>query len=405
MTVTADFINERLGTHLSVKEITQLLENVEFKVVSAPADKKKFHVQVPFWRTDIEIPEDIVEEVGRLYGYQHVPLELPKRVVVPAERDPLLEAKSKVRSILAAAGANEALTYSFIHGNLMEKVGQNPDNAFRLTNALSPDLQYFRMSLVPSLLDKIHMNIKAGYDKFALFEMNPVHNKDMLQDDSLPLEEQRLSFVFAADDKVASKEYAGASYYQARKYLIEILNAFGIEPIFQPAIEREPKYEIGKAAIAPFDVDRASYVRTADGTLLGELGEFKASVRKNLKLPAFTSGFELDIGRVAEIQSTRSYQPLSRFPKVEQDISLKVPDTINYQELASFIGDNLETPINSTFALAPIDIYQPEGAEYRHVTFRLSLASYERTLKAEEVNGLLDSVATAAKDKLGAERL
>lgn len=405
VTVTADFINERLGTHLTVKEMTQLLENVEFKIVSAPADKKNFHVQVPFWRTDIEIPEDIVEEVGRLYGYQHVPLELPRRVVIPAERDRLLEAKNAVRGSLAATGANEVLTYTFVHSNLMEKTGQNPDNAFRLTNALSPDLQYYRMSLIPSLLDKVHMNIKAGYDEFVLFEMNPVHNKDLTEEDGLPLEEQRLALVFAAEEKTAAKHYTGASYYQAQKYLTELLAAFGIEPVFQPAIEREPKYEVGKAAIAPFDKNRASYVRTADGTLLGELGEFKASVRKALKLPAFSAGFELDLGRIAEMQQPRTYQPLSRFPKVEQDVSLKVAEKVNYQELVDFVSENLETPVNSTFTLTPIDIYQPDDAAHRHITLRLSLASYERTLKAEEVNRLLDDVAAAAKDKLGAERL
>ena len=79
VTVSADFVNARLGTKLTLRDIAKLLENVEFKIMSVPADKTRLHVMPPFWRTDIEIPEDVVEEVGRLYGYDHLPLVLPTR--------------------------------------------------------------------------------------------------------------------------------------------------------------------------------------------------------------------------------------------------------------------------------------------------------------------------------------
>jgi phenylalanyl-tRNA synthetase beta chain len=173
--VSADFINTRLGSKLSADEMASLLTNVEFKVA---VENEELTVRAPFWRTDIEIPEDIVEEVGRLYGYDNLPLELPRRPIIPASKDVLLSLKSEIRRALTAAGANELLTYSFVHGNLIDRAGQNKDLAFKLSNALSPDLQYYRLSLTPNLLDKIHPNIKAGYDEFALFELGKSHLKN-----------------------------------------------------------------------------------------------------------------------------------------------------------------------------------------------------------------------------------
>jgi len=403
--VNANFINARLGTRLSLSDIAKLLENVEFKTFKPPAGKGYLYVQAPFWRTDIEIQEDIVEEVGRLHGYDHLPLELPKRIIKPTPLNPMIQIKNRIRDILADAGTNEVLTYSFVHGDLIEKVGQNKDNAFQLSNVLSPDLQYYRMSLLPSLLDKVHPNIKSGYDEFAIFEMGQVHNKDLMED-GLPVEEHRIALVFAAEDKVSAK-YAGAPYYQTKRYLSQLLESFGIEPVFEPATEHEPKMEIGKAALAPFERNRAAYVKTKEGKLLGEIGEFSPGVRNSLKLPAFTAGFELDVERILEEQNAKTYVPLPRFPKVQQDISLKLPANISYCELFDFVQAEIDEiqPENSYPVLSPVDIYQGKEAQHKNITLRLNIASYERTLTAEEVNGLLDKVAEAAKEKLGAERL
>ncbi|HEY1064347.1 MAG TPA: phenylalanine--tRNA ligase subunit beta, partial [Candidatus Saccharimonadales bacterium] len=166
--VTPEFINARLGLSLSGEEMQQLLTNVEFTV---GLEGSTLSVAAPFWRTDIETREDVVEEIGRLYGFDKLPLELPKRDITPAPEHPLLAQKSAIRDSLSRAGANEVLTYSFVHGNLIDKASQKREHAYKISNALSPDLQYYRLSALPSLLDKVHPNIKAGYDEFALFEL------------------------------------------------------------------------------------------------------------------------------------------------------------------------------------------------------------------------------------------
>jgi phenylalanyl-tRNA synthetase beta chain len=258
------------------------------------------------------------------------------------------------------------------------------------------------------LLEKVHPNIKQGFNEFALFELNPVHAKDFVDNNKLPVEDQRLAFVFVADDKTA-KNYQGAPYYQAKKYLTNLLAELGITNLtFEPSTTHEPKASIGVAAVATFERQRAAYVKTADGELLGELGEFRSSVRKNLKLPNFIAGFELDVERLSKHQAkTKQYMPIPRFPSVEQDITLKVPAELSYAELFDFVWQQINEDAKDNFAmLGPVAIYQDDKAkDHKNVTLRLTIASYEKTLKTEEVNNLLDSAAEAAKSKFGAERI
>ena len=400
--ITSGFINDRLGEKLSVNEIAKLLTNVEFDVqVSGDG----LTVTAPFWRTDIEIPEDIVEEVGRLYGYDHLPLTLPIRPIKPAELNPELEIKQRIRDILSATGANEVLTYSFVHGDLLSKVGQNKDDAFELSNALSPDLQYYRLSLIPSLLDKVHANIKQGYSELALFEMNPVHAKDFIEKDGIPRQDYRLAFVFAADDK-AAQNHGGAAFYQTKRYLTHLLTDLGIDGlVFEEVTESAAKPAISQAAIAPFEPKRSAIVKTSDGAFIGELGEFRSSVRKNLKLPQFIAGFELDLKQLLKLSHRASaYKSLSRYPKVEQDITLKIASDVTYQQLHDLLHKQLAAIDNAICTLKPLDIYQKDS-DSKNVSFRLSIASYEQTLTSEQVNQIFETASNAAKTELGAVRI
>jgi phenylalanyl-tRNA synthetase beta chain len=399
ITITAEFINSRLGFALEAEAMADLLRHVEFHV---EADAEKLVVTPPFWRTDIELREDVVEEVGRLYGFDALPLELPQRNIMPAERDPSLELKNKLRSSLARAGANEVLTYSFIHGKLLDNVTQDREQAFKLTNALSPELQYFRLHALPSLLDKVHMNIKAGYEEFALFEINKGHNLQHQDDeeDGTPTELEFLDFVYTSN-----KKQQGAAYYHARKYLDELAQDFGLSLSYAVISE-----ESSNPTADPYDAARSAYVSITDGEFLGIVGELKSSVIKKLKLPVQTSAFtiEPDVLAKAAGSSVGSYKQLPKFPKVEQDICLKVANNISYQELHDFVILEVERakPANSLSTISPIDIYRREDdSEHKQITFRLSIASYEKTLTDPEVVSLLDAVAAAAKEKLAAVRV
>jgi phenylalanyl-tRNA synthetase beta chain len=406
--VSARFINERLGSDLSAAEMRQILQNVEFDI---EIQSENLTVKAPFWRTDIELPEDVVEEVGRLYGYDRLPLVLPKHDLTPAHKNDMLELKRKVRETLAKTGANEVLTYSFVHGNLLDKAGQNRDRAFRLGNALSPDLQYYRLSLTPSLLDKVHANIKQGFNEFALFEMGKVHNLEQTDEGELPKEINALSFVFASDGKIAKQKYAGAAYYEARKYLDNLLHHFNVaghvsfEPLAGADLYGNPWVE---ELVALYEPNRSAVLRDAKGLVWGVIGEYKASSRKALKLPDFCAGFELDPLLFFQSLSSTRYTKLSRFPSVEQDICLRVAADMPFAKLETFVRKTLSEYVSNRmhWTLEPLDIYQREGDEgHKQITFRLTIADYEKTMRDTEVTEILNKVAEAAHQQYSAERV
>jgi phenylalanyl-tRNA synthetase beta chain len=404
VTVTRQFINERLGFDLSADEMAQLLRNVECKV---EVNGDNLTVTAPFWRTDIEIPEDVVEEIGRLYGYDHLPLTLPKRDLTPAPKDAMLSFKDRLRDILSRGGANELLTYNFVHGDLIDKAGQKRDLAFSLGNALSPDLQYLRMSLMPSLLEKIHPNIKSGHDEFALYEINKAHNKLHADDDEggLPIEAMLLAGVVAVSDKKAEHK-TGAAFYDARALLDYLAQQLGLRFAYQPLAE-----PLDFPVMNPFDQQRTAIVML-EGTdeVIGCTGEFRPAVRRALKLPVHTAGFELGVDDLlkAAANAGHQYRQLPRFPKVQQDICLRVPAATLYGAVYDVVRDFLEQqrPPHTAYILSPVDIYQREDdAEHKQITFRLQLASFERTLTDDEASKLLDRLAAAAAEHLKAERI
>jgi len=132
-------------------------------------------------------------------------------------------------------------------------------------------------------------------------------------------------------------------------------------------------------------------------------------VLRALKLPAFCAGFELGLTPLmADAKETTSYVSLPKFPKVEQDICLRVPTETSYAAVYKLAEQTLETtcPQQTLFMLQPVDIYQRSDDEsHKQVTLRLSIASFERTMTDDEVAKLLDDVAREAAETLAAERV
>jgi phenylalanyl-tRNA synthetase beta chain len=395
VTLEAQFINLRLGLQLTATQIKQLLENVEFKV---ELKGDSLSCEAPFWRTDIELPEDIVEEVGRLYGYDKLPLKLPSRDLQPASKNALVEAKNSLRLSLSRLGANEVLTYSFVDGALLDKVGQDKAKAYEVANALRPELQYYRMSLMPSLLDKVHTNIKAGYNSFALFELAKLHEVTATDETGLPLETEVIGFIVAKADKLNDQT---SPYFLAKRYLSTLTKA---ELDFKALDETAQSL----TAISPYEPSRSAMVYSkSNNQLLGIVGEFKTSVRKQLKLPRFTAGFELDLNNLAAlISQPLNYQALSRFPKVVQDMSFQVDTNMNYQTLVDALNQSIDhyKPDDTLFQLSPKDIYQGDDKQHKSITLSLSMLSHHRTLTDQEVNSVLDKVAKELKSSIDAQR-
>lgn len=391
VSVTQKQINETLGTQFAAEDIKELLENVEFKVEIKDLTAK---VTVPYWRNDIHIPEDVIEEVGRLLGFDSINLTLPSRDFTAVRPDAFDQLRSQIRSTLVRSGANEVLSYSFVHGDMMKKVGQNPDQAYRLTNSISPDLQYYRQSLVPSLLVTIHPNIKAGVDHFALFEMNKFHTKIHGDtEEKVPKELDGLSFVVTN-----SKKTKGAAYYEAKAYLDTLSIELGLDLTFEP-LEEDSDYPVTQ----PFEPKRSARIwDTETRERIGVIGEFRKSVQKSLKLPEHTAGFELSTRGLQKItQPIRTYIPLSKYPSTDRDICFQVKQTITFQQVIDAAAAVLKK-LELLTSIQPLDIYQPESGDTKNVTVRIMFNAYDKTLTSEEVSVFMKTITENVTSALDA---
>ncbi len=388
-------INQVLGSKFAVADIVETLKNVEFEVV-LNGDKTEVAVTVPYWRSDIHIAEDVIEEIGRLNGFDHIEPTLPLRdftAVSPVEFDAL---RADIRRALVRAGANEVLTYSFIHGDVLQRSHQDPKDSYRITNSLSPELQYYRQSITPSLLGLVHPNIKSGYDEFAIFELNKVHSKIAeLVEDGVPAELHRVGATIARR-KVSS----GAAYYEAKRLLEYLASSLGLSLMYKP-FDTDPKL----AVMRPFEYRRsARVVDIKTGQAIGVVGEYKKAVMKAFKLPEHCAGFELLTEGIALALQHKAadYKPLGRYPSTERDICFQVKGSTAYAAVAeaarAVLGD---TGLQAT--ISPVDIYQPDGEDVKNITLRIKLASYEKTLTGDEVADITQAVSSRVITETGAK--
>lgn len=389
--VTPAFINERLGLNLNASEMVRLLQNVELSV------EGELKVTPAFWRTDIELPEDIVEEIGRLNGYDKIPRTLPQRTTKPISKNASRELAKATRETLSRAGANEVLTYSFVHKNVIERAGQNAENAYQLSNALSPDLQYYRLSLTPSLLDKVHMNIKAGYNEFALFEINKVHYKGEMDpaDPGVPNEDKHIALTVAYGNK---NKPTGSPYYAARTYLSQILALDSVELVtlsdFDTASDKW-----GEQLVSAYEPLRSAVI-VKDKQIWGVVGEYTTRVKAAFKLPEFSAGFEVheDLLTLPE----PSYKPLSKYPSTSRDISFKVDSSVAYGKIIELAKKGLEgTGVDAV--IVANDIYKADGDLKKTITISVTITSHQKTLSSDEANAIVERLADMVIKETGAE--
>ena len=397
--INSKFINERLGLDLSGDNICGLLNNVEIKSHGPEEELGYICIQSPFWRTDLELPEDIVEEVGRLYGFDKLPRQLPMRSIKPAPRNPRRQLKQAIRQSLSRAGANEVLTYSFVHERVLKSADQDPSRAYRLSNALSPDLQYYRTGVLPSLLDKVHANIKAGHDEFMLFEIGKIHDKELpLTDENLPSEQTFVDGVYAS-----KKPRAGAPFYKARKLVDRLLADLNVEADFVKIAESDADVP------APFDGQRSAWIVAENGGKLGIVGELSQAVRRNFKLPDYTAAFSLDVEKLqACLTENRehNYRPLSRYPSTTRDISLKMQSAVDYASVYACAEEVAKKHRELQISITPIAIYQPKDDDStKTVTLSVKFTSAERTLADKDTAPIIEEIAAMAAEEFDAAQV
>ncbi len=389
-------LNQVLSSQLDVATVKQLLQNTEFTVKDRG---DRLIVSAPWWRPDIKIKEDLIEEVGRLRGYDNIETSLPLRSFKPVSRDQFSLFKQQIRQVLQAAGENEVLSYSFVPRKLLDWAHQDFANAYKIVNSISPELEYYRLSIMPSLLKIARMNLKQGYDNFGLFELNKVHALSRgITDDAVPKEGYNLANIIY--NKHGS---GGAPYYQAKYILEYLMKNLNIELAYMPLDLKENN----QSMFAPYEEKRSAMLKHKQtGALVGVVGEFKKAVLKNFKLPEGVAGFQLDLIKLFDIYNTTSkvtYQPISKYPKVQRDFCFQVPKNLSHQKIYDVIINQLAQEEDSLDSrVETLDIYAEKGKESKNVTFRVVLQPHHHTLAEEDIKRISDSLKRAAHEKVGA---
>ncbi len=383
--ITTSEINDLLGTNYDIATIKQTLENVGFVIKT---EQSQLEITAPLWRTDIHIREDIIEEVGRLLGYDNIALDYPLRPFACAESDPLLRLKNQLRTILSERlSAHEVLSYSFVSKRLQESVGEDPSDSYEIINSISPELQCFRQSIVPSLLEKVHDNLKAGYKDFSLYEINQVTKKSYGYDgDNVPRLYTHLAFVTVGD------------YYQMKANLVALLDELGFSGNYDFR-----QYD----GHFPFLESRHSATITTPHICCGEV---KMSVLKKLKIDTTVSAYEIVLEHLLEeLPATTVQVPrISRYPSTERDLTLKVSNNYSFAQTETAIRQAFDQNTELVYDLATVSIYQPNSAPgrevtSRNITFRLHFASLKKTLTNAEISVIMDTVIKSVKSAVGAE--
>lgn len=380
--------NTILGIDLKSVEVETLLTNLEYSV--DVKDEGTLIVTVPTFRQDIDIVEDLYEDIGRHYGYNNVKVTLPTRSIYPNSVNSMLEFKDKLRDIITKIGGNELLTYNFIDGKDLEKYGLDTSEAYKLTNPLSPELEYMRYDILPSILEKVSINVDQGYGEFILYEMNKGHSKNQQDFDSnenLPKEREYLGVVSL------NPHYTGTPFYVAKAILSKILSSLNIgnyDLVLLKDVENIEKRWVERLN-GMLDINRSA-ILIINNEIVGVVGQCSQKVKQRTKLPAGVSVLELDLDSlIGYAQDSYGYVEPSRYPKTSQDFCFEVSLNTTYKEVYEMVK-KIVTDVNYVYVIEPVDIYHKDGDEKKKITIRLELQHRDRTLTKYDITQLRNTL-------------
>jgi phenylalanyl-tRNA synthetase beta chain len=375
-----------LGFKMEIDDLLQILNSAELKTNSS---KDSLEVEIPFWRTDLSVAEDIIEEISRIYGYDKLPKNILSRTVKPAKLNLNLEIRQKIRRILSSSGANELLTYSFVSTKLLNSLNLDEKSAYKINNALSPELNFYRLNIIGGLLDKVYLNHRAGYDKFVFYEFGQVFDKSFGLSEKLgnvPNFVNRLAVVYSSNLKDKDD-----SFYQIKYYFKYLLSFFGLDQNVQLKLNCHDKYWQNQAK--SYQKGRLAYIYY-DDECCGLIGSINNLTAKAFKLPTHVAAFEINLSLFTRYKLITSYQKISKYPSVNRDLCFEVDKNMTYIELFSAFKTVLEDHLKDDylFSIQPLDIYQPSKTSYKRVTFHFEISHKSRTLNDQDVNQIIDNL-------------
>ena len=382
--------NRHLGTDLDPPEIGRLLRAIGFQVNPVgsdspgdfPDESDTMDVTAPSFRMDVTRPEDLMEEVARLSGYDNIATTYP---AIPARTFPPLRShtlKEQLRDRMAGIGFNEAIHYSFTGKNALtlEFPEGDPRHAeLPILNPLSETQSVMRTTLIGSLLEACQKNLFRQIKDLKLFELGKAFYSRGTE--SLPEEQGLLAAVWTGARKPASwhEKSAPCDFFDMKGVLESLFSDF----------------RIGDAVWRATPADRCAFTRPGQSATiyaadveLGVVGEIKESIRKQYDIAQKVFAFEIVTDRLFElVPESISISPVPRFPATSRDMTLIIDETVPAGDIVQKIG---EMNLDIIEEVLVFDVYSGKPIETgkKSLSIRITYRSHDKTLEEEPVSAL-----------------
>ncbi len=379
-----NYVKSLLGIEIPGKEIKNILKRLEFRIVEAKP--QQLLIEIPTFRLDVSIPEDLIEEIGRIYGYQKISSIFPLAALTPPQRNLDIFWEDLTKDILKEAGFSEIYNYSFIDEKDAEifnyRTSLNPE-LVEVENPTSADFKYLRPSLIPNLLKNIEKNQK-NFREIKIFELGKIFFKKQKKGSKKQIEEKRM----------LSGVISGDVFYQAKGVIDLLLNKLGISKVWYD--EYQPTPEESKLSI--WQPKKCAEIKV-NHQEIGFLGEISPHILSDLKIESRITIFDIDFEKLSKIASEeQEYQPISRYPAAIRDIAILVPRLVRVEEVLNKIYDAGGKLIRDVDLF---DIYEgeelPEGK--KNLAFHIIYQAEDRTLSSKEIDEVQEKIIRVLEEE------
>ncbi len=384
--VDVDFLQRRLGRPLPVAQMRSLLNRLGFEAQG----EARLVVRVPSWRAtgDVSLPEDIVEEVARLYGYEALGFSPPIVALEAPVIQPQRRMERRLREYLAfRASMRECVSYPWVSAKLLDAAGMADVPTLGLAHPPSPD-QRLAPSLVPQLLGMVAGNLRYT-ERFRLFEQGRVFRTTMVPTpgsaEKLPEQPRMVAGAFVGED-------AGALFYEAKAVLEGLGRSVQVAPL---GFAKEPNCGWSDPA--------AQLSITAGGHPIGTLAVVSARARRKAGIKrAEVVLFELQVDALRPFTSRENRAvPLPEYPQVDFDISVVLERRIEWEQVHAFAAQADPLVRGVSFVDEYTGAQVPEG--HKSLTLRLHLGSDEKTLVRAEIDEAAGKVVAGLAQRFGGQ--
>ena len=378
----SDRIKRVLGLELDGKTVAEQLTRLGLAV---DVVEDGWQVSVPSFRFDLAIEVDLIEELGRLYGYDKLPNTRPQGTVLTTNITETLTPVERLQNLMVDRGYHEAVTYSFVEPKIQQLLAQDDSAPIKLANPISSDLSVMRTSLWPGLVQAMGYNANRQHDRIRLFEVGRVF-KGNLNDIAQP--RQIGGLIYGSNyAEQWSQNPREVDFFDIKADVEALLALGGGQVRFEK--ESHPALHPGQSARV-YKNDEA----------IGWLGAIHPKLNKSLDIDGKVYVFELSLNDVVD-SVVPEFETLSKFPALRRDLALLVDDAVNAGQIEDCLS-KIDSDILKSFQL--FDVYSGEGVELgkKSLAVAFILQHKERTLTDDEVDSLLKTVTETLSQKLNA---